>query len=310
MNAHDTLRRQLGDSLAQHILPAPERGPSRVPRWWRRPAALALVPVLLAGSVAAATAITGHGQTSEKTARQLHNAARSATLKLPSCRPPMLLSRAALIDGATPPEVLAVLPQLASGSRVPGALAAALLPHLGAAPIIRQSLASAEFPGNLRVVAAVVQGIGFASTADPAACLTARERFVEAQPARDAARVGAITQLRADDDIRPGAQSLWLWRLNTNPTRRGNSTSGVGGVIHSGRPIRTGVLGSGSGGYFGLANPKTRTIDITALRTRKRLRTIKITDGLFAFRLPTGTGPVQLRQRDSTGHVIAKQRLR
>ncbi|MCW2983714.1 MAG: hypothetical protein JWR63_1284 [Conexibacter sp.] len=306
MSAHDELRRQLAQSTVEQAAGKPpvlSRGP-RGPRRW----GLLLAPILVVGSVGGAAALSSNGATSDATARELHNDARSQTEQLRVCQRPRVLAGATLVDGDIPPEAIRELPGLAEPSFVPATLPDSVVRLLGPARIIRQSLLTAVFPGDLRIVVAVSDGTAISEVADPRRCLAARETYVAQRPARDAARDRAIADLRQDEDVRPSSQFLRVWRLRETPGKE--SGAGFSFPIRAGHPIHVKVLGTEGGGYFGIAKPSTRTITVIARQTGKRMLRVRPSNGLFGFRAPRGARPLRLEQRDAEGTLIARNALR
>lgn len=302
MNAHDRLERQLEESV---------RGASVVPaRWWRRRVGLLLVPVVLAGGAAGATAaLTTGGPDVEKDARSLELRALRETFASRACGPVDLVPRARFVEGLVPREVVAALPAMGDPARpVPIGADAALARTGPGRRVVRSSFLLTRFPGGLRVAAGVTEGAAGSRLREPVACLGAREAVVTSlvTDAEDPARRRALGRLRDADDVRPGAQelSLWYWREGTG------GSSGTSAPLRAGRAVPTGILGSGSSTYVGIARSGTTRIDVRSRRTGRRLRLIIPQTGLFAFRLPRRTGPVTLLQRGADGRVLARSGLR
>ncbi len=297
MTAHEDLERRLLRSVAA-------RAPERRGRWRRR-VALLVVPLALAGGGAGATALVGPDGV-EKAARRLEVRALRETARDPSCRYADALRRGVLVEGFVPSEVSRVLPALRRPGRRTPAGADEVAARVGGFRILRASLLVGRFDGGLRLAAGVTEGAGLGRFVDPAACLAARQAVVRrVRPdAEDAVRVAALERQRRADDVRPGARTFWVWQYGD----RGSGGSGI--TIRAGRPIPTGLLGSGSGGYVGIARSEATAIDVRSRRTGRRLARVAPQDGLFAFRLPRGTGPLSLRQLAADGRVVARQRLR
>lgn len=298
MNAHDRLEQQLAASVRQ-------RRPATAGRHRRRSAAaLCGVLVLGGGGAALATALVG-GPGVEKNARALEVQAIRETRNAQACTYADSLKRGVLVEGNVPAEVKAALPFTATPNRTITREEQATAARVGGFRIVRPSFITAVFPGGIRLAAGVVEGASLGGLTDPAACLRAREDVVRENAGKeDPVRAAALRQLRVADDVRPGVQTFWLWTVG--PT----SSGGAGNVIRPGTAIPTGLLGSGGGEYNGLVQSGTTTVDVRSRRTGAVLLKVTPQHGLFAFKLPKGTGPATLRQLDATGKVLAHRRLR
>jgi hypothetical protein len=265
---------------------------------------VALIAVVVGGGVATAAqtgvlAVARHDDhplsAREVAARVLRETSSRAACRLADP------SRAATTElVALDPSVRRLFP----GPEDPKAMTRALAMNHGG-PVVAGSARRFVLPDGGTVLVWVSMGGGVATLADPAACGQARL----AQLARDEPDPGsrrrqkAAAVLATYRDTRPELQTLWIMHHRVGA----NSTGGGGIPLGDGRTLPSGVLVSGGGDYAGIAAPKVTHLTLDG---RGVHRTIVADDGVFAFTLHPGTGPVTLRQRAADGRVVARQVLR
>jgi len=286
----------------QEQLQTAMRHEPRRSRWRHRGAVLALTAGLTATGVAvAATQFGDGGQSPETLGRKAALQAIRETTD-PACRP--ATRRGTLVDDALLPSLqtgLALLRRPAD----PPEKAGPLLDRRSA--VIRSSVHVVDAGGGVRLVVFVEAG-GSVRATDPLACRRARgeraDRLIEkrTQAARDWAR------RRLDEllDTVPGVQTLNIFF--THRSSQGRRAAGVDIPIRPGERLFRGLAGSSGGLYTGIADSRTVSLRLTT-RTQGR-RTVRVIDGLYAFRLPRRTGPVTAREHDANGRPIRSFTLR
>lgn len=282
------------------------------PRRWRgHRMALALAPLALIGGVATAATQLGRSGGNEDRGRKLAVEAVKDTRRAPSCR--IVDTRdAPIVDDAPPPELAAILPQLATApSRpVPSEDLAFARRHAGRA-ILGRTLRLVPVGGGRRLLVFVAFGGPFA-VIDPKGCLRARQDrlAVLAPDANDPVRKAADRVLAELRDTMPDAQMLNLLVL---PPGHSGPSFGAGMELESRAPLPRAIVAYGSGVYVGIAKPSATSITLRPGRkgTRRGIRRrVAVHYGLFAFSLPRHTGPLILTQRTADGRVLGSERLR
>ncbi|HEX4345156.1 MAG TPA: hypothetical protein VHZ31_06295 [Solirubrobacteraceae bacterium] len=313
MNAHDDLRRQLLDSVATRAPRTSEVRARRRMAWrlrgGRRGLLVLVLGLAVGGGVAgAATQLLRQPGDGDR-ARRLVRLAFAETNTRRACQS----APAAFVDAAPAPEVTATL---APGEPAGSALRTLLRRYTWVSgEILSRTVRLARFPDGEQVLVFVSQGAGFFTQLDPDACDRARRsRLARLHPEHDAVREIA-TRMLAQRLIRaPSEQMLWFGVVFAAHNRVG--------VFH-GEPIKPGhALDTRLSGaresrdatvYAAIAVRGATLVRIASSRTPARhpiKRSVAVRDGLVAFTLGPGTGPVEVRELAADGRVLAVQRVR
>jgi hypothetical protein len=313
MTAHDDLRRQLLGSVSDRARRAsedPDR--RRVPRRRRgRRRGLLVVVLALAvgGGVAGATTQLLRQPGDGDRARQLVRRAVAETSTRRACQG----APATFVDSAPAPEVAATL---APGEPASPALRAlARRNSLAPGAILSRTIRSVAFPGGEQVLVYVSQGVGAFTQRDPDACDDARRsRLLKLHPEHDAVREIAERML-AQRLVRPAAEQIfWLGVVRSAHGRVGLFH---GYAVKPGHTLDTYVSPAresrGETVYAGVAVRGATSVRIASRHASARRpvkRSLAVREGLVAFTLGLGTGPVEVREIAANGRVLAIQTVR
>jgi hypothetical protein len=312
-DAFDELERRL-----RRAVRTSRRG--RAPRGWRRTAAVAIAAALVVTGAALAATRIGGGRNADTDGSELALRVVGDTARLPACAHLGGPARAPVLTEAAPlPAIVAALPALGRPASAVEQQRAQSLLSPGATGVLRQTLRTVAMPGGLRLLVYVEQGMGFVGLRDPAACARAR-RARMAQLARgrsEAVRRHALRRLAELRDTLAGLQTLWLFAETRGSGERHGGGAGV--PVSPGAPVRPGLLFGGgtrdhASIYAGIARRRTARLLVRperrAAARRIRMKTVPVRDGLWALRLPRGTGPVRLVEVASDGVVLGTIDLR
>jgi hypothetical protein len=230
-----------------------------------------------------------------KAAKVVYRNASTGTAHLHACTFVTRAAKLRLVDGTPLPAITAALPALATASGDPAALLKRL-PAVDGGPVLRQTLRELTFPGGVVVQVFVVRG-RTEHVADPEACGQARAAQIAAR-ATGAVRAAALALLASDPVVSPEAQTLQVMYGTGGPV------GGVGIPLAPGRHVPLGVLGYGGPAgarlIVGIADPR-------AVAVRSGGVTIKVRDGLYAFRTPPERVFEELA---ADGSVLRRDRVR
>lgn len=286
-------------------------------RGWGRMSAFALAGALaVSGGALAATKIGG-GRAAESDGRKLAWQAVRETSELPACQKVARRATPALSDEPPLPAITAALPAL----RTPAASAdrerAIRLGQLaGGGAVLRRTARTIAFAGGIRLAVLVRQGAGLGAPRDPDACRKARLQRAATLSDDRPEDVGRWAQRRLAglSDTAAGLQTLWV----TARVSGGSGSSGAGTPVRPGQRLAPGVLSGGGAGhgrsvYVGVAGRHATSVLVRG-RNGDRVpgapRRVAVKQGFYALLLPSGTGPVRLRERTAAGKLLDSVALR
>lgn len=283
--------------------------------------------------VAAAAAATIVSQSGESPADRLLNRVMAEAGRSGSCRTTGP-RKAGLSNEAPGPGITAVLPELAAAPHDPpsAAVVASAERNSGGA-VLARTIRVIRVPGGFSLIVYVAHGQGPFTLLDPLRCRTARlARLAWLRPnPRDRLRREVAAMLENMPETDPGLQSLTIDRRED---RRGRAIDGGGAsfpLLNSYSQLPTGVLLSGSGCentgphhrprctpifYAGIAKRATAYLTLQPAANPPAgshrhgvTRRVGVSQGLFAFTLPRGSGAETITQRARDGKPLTTKPL-
>jgi hypothetical protein len=288
----------------------------------RRMLVVASAPLLLGAGAAAAVIAT---RTTESPAQTLMNRVLQGTEHTKACSI-VSVHHAVLDDRAPERAITAALPWLATVPPSAPPAATLRLAEDNGGVILVHTIRGVQLQHGIRLLMFVSTGDGPVEAFNPGGCVTARLAALNAirpQPTA-AVRARATRLIKTLLATEPGVESLTLEIRSDGPPAYsyGGGTSipiPPGGTVPSGVVDEAGPNCVHSDTrhnrctpplFIGIASPGAALVRVSPARRsepRPLNRVVPVVDGVFAYTLPLGAGPVTITQETASGKTLAVQ---